>query len=62
MSKGVKQILVICLGVAVLVSGYIFIAVEIFGNKGFTGFTSAWQFPMILAVFTHAVNQSPVYF
>ena len=40
--------------VAVIGTGYIFVATIIFKDASYAGFYNSWQFPMLLAIFIDA--------
>ena len=45
-----EQAILFSLLIAVIGTGYIFIATIIFKEKTFAGIFNAWQFPMLLAI------------
>ena len=54
-TKLIEIIFIISLGIATVLAGYVYIASAIFNDSSFNGFYTNWQFPMMLAVFTHSV-------
>ena len=51
MLKGVEYIILFCLFIATLGTGYIFVISIIFRDTTYAGFYNSWQFPMLLAIF-----------
>jgi hypothetical protein len=49
-----EYILLLSLLCALISSGYIFIATNLFKSKQFLGVYSNWQFPMILSIYLEA--------
>ena len=49
-----EPITLLSLLVAVICTGYIFIATIIFKDTTYAGFYNSWQFPMLLAIFIDA--------
>jgi hypothetical protein len=54
LNKYLQKIILICLLVAVIGTGYIFILSIIFKDKTHLGFFNTWQFPMLLAIYVDA--------
>jgi hypothetical protein len=50
-SKLLKSIILLCLFIATIGTGYIFMVTIIFRDKTYAGFYNSWQFPMLLAIF-----------
>ena len=48
------RLILLALLVAVLGTGYIFVASIIFKDTSYAGFYNSWQFPMLLAIFIDA--------
>jgi len=46
-----ENLILLCLFIATLGTGYIFIATIIFKQTTYAGFYNSWQFPMLLAIF-----------
>jgi len=51
MNQLLEKIVLLGLFIALLGSGYIFIATIFLGNTTFAGFFNTWHFPMLLAIF-----------
>jgi hypothetical protein len=47
-------IILLCLLIATIGTGYIFIITILFKDKTYAGFFNTWQFPMILSIFIDA--------
>ena len=52
--KILEYIIILCLFIATVATGYIFIVSIIFKDKTYAGFFTTWQFPMLLAIFIDA--------
>ena len=52
--KELENLILICLLVATIGSGYILIMTIVFKNKTYKGFYNSWQFPMLLAIYIDA--------
>lgn len=50
-NKFLEYLILICLFIATLGSGYIFVVSIIFRDTTYAGFYNSWQFPMLLAIF-----------
>lgn len=50
-SKILKSIILLCLFIATIGTGYIFMVTIIFRDNTYAGFYNSWQFPMLLAIF-----------
>jgi hypothetical protein len=50
----VVRLILLALLVAVIGTGYIFVATIIFKDTTYAGFYNSWQFPMLLAIFIDA--------
>lgn len=50
-NKILETIILLCLFIATLGTGYIFIVTIILKDTTYAGFYSSWQFPMLLAIF-----------
>ena len=50
----VVRLILLALLVAVIGTGYIFVATIIFKDTSYAGFYNSWQFPMLLAIFIDA--------
>jgi len=48
------RLILLALLVAVIGTGYIFVATIIFKDTTYAGFYNSWQFPMLLAIFIDA--------
>ncbi len=46
-----ENLILLCLFIATLGTGYIFIVTIIFKQTTYAGFYNSWQFPMLLAIF-----------
>lgn len=46
-----EQIILLCLFIATIGTGYIFAVTIIFKSNTYAGFYNSWQFPMLLAIF-----------
>lgn len=57
-----EPLILLCLFVATLGTGYIFLLTIIFKDNTYSGFYNSWQFPMLLAIFIDAAfyNHIPV--
>ena len=53
-NKFLEYLIILCLFIATLGTGYIFIVSIIFRDTTYAGFYSSWQFPMLLAIITDA--------
>ncbi len=51
LNKLLEHLIVLCLFIATLGTGYIFIVSIIFRDTTYAGFYNSWQFPMLLAIF-----------
>ena len=49
-----EPLILLCLFIATLGTGYIFILSILFKNDNYSGFYNRWQFPMLLAIFIDA--------
>jgi hypothetical protein len=52
--KELENLILICLLVATIGSGYILIKTIVFKDKRYKGFFNSWQFPMLLAIYIDA--------
>lgn len=50
-NKLIETIIILCLFIATLGTGYIFIVTIILKDTTYAGFYSSWQFPMLMAIF-----------
>ncbi len=50
-NKFLEYLIILCLFIATLGTGYIFIVSIIFRDTTYAGFYSSWQFPMLFAIF-----------
>lgn len=50
-NKFLEYLILLCLFIATLGTGYIFIVSIIFRDTTYAGFYSSWQFPMLFAIF-----------
>jgi len=50
-NKFLEYLILLCLFIATLGTGYIFIVSIIFRHTTYAGFYSSWQFPMLFAIF-----------
>jgi len=50
-NKFLEYLILVCLFIATLGTGYIFIVSIIFRDDTYAGFYSSWQFPMLFAIF-----------
>ena len=50
-SDYLKQLILICLLIAMLGTGYIFILSIVFKDRTYLGFFNSWQFTMLLAIY-----------
>jgi len=50
-NKFLEYLILVCLFIATLGTGYIFIVSIIFRDNTYAGFYSSWQFPMLFAIF-----------
>lgn len=50
-NKLLESVIILCLFIATLGTGYIFIVTIVLKNNTYAGFYSSWQFPMLLAIF-----------
>jgi hypothetical protein len=50
-NKVLEMVIVGCLLIATLGTGYIFIVTICFKDDTYAGFYSSWQFPMLVAIF-----------
>lgn len=50
-NKLLEKIILICLFIATLGTGYIFFETIILKKLTYAGFFNSWQFPMLLAIF-----------
>jgi hypothetical protein len=50
-NKFLEYLILLCLFIATLGTGYIFIVSIIFRDRTYAGFYSSWQFPMLFAIF-----------
>ena len=48
------RLILLALLVAVIGTGYIFVASIVFKDTTYSGFYNSWQFPMLLAIFIDA--------
>lgn len=46
-----ENLILLCLFIATLGTGYIFVVTIIFRDTTYAGFYNSWQFPMLLAIF-----------
>ena len=46
-----ESIILLCLLIATIGTGYIFIITIIFKDTTYAGFYNSWQFPMLVAIF-----------
>lgn len=46
-----ENIVIICLFIATICTGYIFFVTIILRDNTYAGFYNSWQFPMLLAIF-----------
>ena len=60
-SDYLKQLILICLFIAMLGTGYIFILSIVFKDKTYLGFFNSWQFPMLLAIYIDAAYHRILY-
>ena len=56
-----KQLILICLLIATLGNGYIFILSIVFKDETYLGFFNSWQFPMLLAIYIDAAYHQMLY-
>lgn len=50
-NKLLEYLIVLCLFIATIGTGYIFVVSIIFKKNTYAGFYNSWQFPMLLAIF-----------
>jgi hypothetical protein len=50
-NKLLEKIILLCLFIATLGTGYIFVVTIIFKDLTYAGFFNSWQFPMLVAIF-----------
>ena len=50
-NKFLEYTILLCLFIATIGSGYIFVVSIIFRDTTYAGFYNSWQFPMLLAIF-----------
>lgn len=50
-NKLLESIIILCLFIATIGTGYIFVITIIFKELTYSGFFTSWQFPMLLAIF-----------
>jgi hypothetical protein len=50
-NKLLEKTILLCLFIATLGTGYIFIVTIIFKDLTYSGFFNSWQFPMLVAIF-----------
>lgn len=50
-NKFLEFLILVCLFIATLGTGYIFIVSIVFRDATYAGFYNSWQFPMLLAIF-----------
>ncbi len=50
-NKLLEKIILLCLFIATLGTGYIFVVTIIFKDLTYSGFFNSWQFPMLVAIF-----------
>ncbi len=51
----IQNIFIICLFIVLIISFYFFIDTLVFKNKDNSKIFSAWQFPMLLAIFVDTI-------
>ena len=60
-SDYLKQLIVICLFIAMLGTGYIFMLTIVFNDKTYLGFFNSWQFPMLFAIYIDTAYHQMLY-
>ena len=60
-SNYLKQLILLCLFIAMLGTGYIFILTIFFNDNTYLGFFNSWQFPMLLAIYIDAAYHRILY-
>lgn len=60
-NKLIEYTLLLCLFIATIVSGYIFVVSIIFKQTTYAGLYNSWQFPMLLAIFIDSAFHKHLY-
>ena len=60
-SDYLKQLIVICLFIAMVGTGYIFMLTIVFKDTTYLSFFNSWQFPMLFAIFIDAAYHQKLY-